>query len=96
MQSRVQQNIPWEAAIGKNMMVRSRWPRKFRGQDSEDPGFRQDLHELTTEAGGNGDPGWADDETQALEPQPPPLNAMLVLPSLGPFWREKGGGQNLR
>lgn len=47
------------------------------------------------EAGGNGDPGWADDETQALEPQPPPLNAMLVLPSLGPFWREKGWGKTL-
>lgn len=65
------------------MTGRTSWPKKFRGQDNEDPGFRQDLHEVMTRDSGSGDaavgPRRTDDEKQAPGPRSPLLNAVLVL-----------------
>ena len=44
----------WEAEISENMTERTSCPRKSNGHDSEDPGFRQDLREVMTEACGVG------------------------------------------
>lgn len=72
-------NILREAEGGERVTVRTSWPRNFRGQDTEDPGFRQDPHGLTNKASGNGGSGvesrGTDDETQ----NPAPLRPLLML-----------------
>lgn len=43
-----QQNTLWEADRGESVAVKISCPRKLWSQDTGDPGFRQDLHEVTT------------------------------------------------
>lgn len=89
-------NILWEAEGGESVTERTNWPRNFKGQDTEDPGFRQDPYGLTTKASGNGGAGvesrGTDDETQTPEPLHPLLMLCWSFEAQGQSWRQEGGG----